>query len=85
MVTLDLLEKIFQNLEMTLTQPEATAKAHLFLKCLKDNHISVGEDYWIQISKEWDLNVYDKHNMSLYPVTWSLGEAITNTACSTDI
>lgn len=63
-MNLELLEKIFQNLEMTLTQKEAEEKAILFMNTalghLDTDMVSDNfEDYWLQISREWDLNVYD--------------------------
>jgi len=64
-MNLQLLEKIFQNLEMTLTLDEAKEKATLFKICADNIYADFSNDYWIQISSEWDLNIYDG-DMTLY-------------------
>jgi len=56
-MTLELLEKIFQNLEMSLTLKEAKEKGILFQEQAGKEGIDLGDDYWIQIAKEWDLNI----------------------------
>lgn len=56
-ITLDLLEKIFENTRTKLTLDEVTDKAYLFLKCSKNIKADLQDDYWIELSKEWDLNI----------------------------
>ena len=56
---LDLLEKVFTDVETLFYEEEVKEIAFLFLKCAKDNNTELGEDYWIQLGKEWDLNIYD--------------------------
>lgn len=56
-MTLDLLEKIFTDIHTKLTINEVTDKAYLFLKCAKNIKADLQDDYWIELSKEWDLNI----------------------------
>lgn len=67
---LDLLERIFQDLETLFYLDEAKEKAKLFYKCATDIHANLQSDYWIQIGKEWDLNISSfegKTYLTLYP------------------
>lgn len=75
-MTLELLEKIFLNTKMHLTLEEATEKGRLFFDCAL-THFTVKvlqenfEDYWLQLSKEWDLNICegeDDYQLCLYRV-----------------
>ena len=79
---LSLLEKIFQNIETHLDLAEAKQKAKLFLQCVVVfawEEFYPQEDYWIQISKEWDLNVYrESEVIRLY--LYCADKSITNTA-----
>jgi hypothetical protein len=65
-----LLNKIFENLDKSYTLDEAKKKAFLFLECVPDVE-KLGGDYWIQIAKEWDLNIWWEDctsiEMTLYP------------------
>ena len=76
---LELLERIYQDFEGSYTLHDAKEKARLFYKnVLQDVERSELEDIWVQISKEWDLNVWDADvlgdgvhqgvQMTLYPV-----------------
>jgi len=68
-----LLSRIFENTEQSWSLEDVTEKAHLFLDCVKDNIEDLGGDYWIQLSREWDLNIWWEDGdetsveMSLYP------------------
>jgi len=65
------LEKIFQNLDEDLTFKEVVLKASLFWELGKQLDIVLEEDYWIQLAKNWDLNIWvedDGVHRCLYPV-----------------
>jgi hypothetical protein len=59
-----LVHKIFEDTKKSLTFKEAKEKAFLFLKCVEDVE-DLGGDYWIQLSKEWDLNIWWEDPVSL--------------------
>jgi hypothetical protein len=65
-----LVHKIFEDTKKSLTFKEAKEKAFLFLKSVDDVE-ELGGDYWIQLSKEWGLNIWwddcTSIEMSLYP------------------
>jgi len=73
-MTLELLEKIFQNIEISLTFEEVKEKALLFYEQARSIKADFGDDYWIQLSKEWDLNITEvwhwetEHQLCLYKV-----------------
>lgn len=79
-MNLDLLERIFQDLETIYYLEEAKNIAKLFLKIVRDNHFSLQEDYWIQIGKDWDLNIVNGKELTLYPCRKAGGYFETDTS-----
>lgn len=67
-----LAHKIFEDIHKSYALEDAKEKAFLFIKSLDDIE-ELGGDYWIQISKEWDLNIWWEDStsceMTLYPCT----------------
>lgn len=69
---LDLLYKKFENVEQDLTLDEVKEKANLFLDGVEDIEELQG-DFWIQLSRNWDLNIWWEEDdstsiqMTVYP------------------
>lgn len=65
-----LAHKVFEDIHKSYDLEDAKKKAFLFVECLDDIE-ELGGDYWIQISKEWDLNIWWEDctscEMTLYP------------------
>lgn len=57
-MNLDLLERVFQDFETEFFLEEVQAIAILFLKCTKSIGANLGSDYWLQIGRGWDLNIW---------------------------
>lgn len=76
---LDLLIRIYTDINSTYTLKEVKDKARLFYKtAMQIAKRGELEDIWVQVSREWDLNVWDADKlgdgttngmqMTLYPV-----------------
>lgn len=65
-----LAHKVFEDVKTSYSFKEAKEKAFAFAKSLDDVE-ELGGDYWIQIAKEWDLNIWWEGDifckMTLYP------------------
>ncbi len=68
------MNNIFENIETPLTFEEVKEKALLFYEQAMTIKSDLGDDYWIQLSKEWDLNIVEQwhweteHQLCLYKV-----------------
>lgn len=67
-LTLDLLEKTFRDLEEDNFFIEARAKAYLFLHYVRKMGFQIDEDYWLQLGRNWNLNIINGEKMILYPI-----------------
>lgn len=79
-MTLELLTRIYQDVEGVYTFKDVKDKARFFYKtAIEIAKREEMEDVWVQISKDWDLNVWDADKLgdgvrngmqiTLYPVT----------------
>jgi len=58
-MNLALLEKVFADTETDdFLLEDAKQIALLFVNCAKSIGVDLQDDYWIQLGKNWDLNVY---------------------------
>lgn len=78
-ITLELLEKIFRDIEQDNFLMEARAKAFMFFDFVKRFNLPIGDDYWIQLGKNWDLNISNGTDLTLYPVYQKNGYFETDT------
>lgn len=56
---LSLLEKVFTDVDTEdLSLEDVKQIALLFVNCAKSIGANLQDDYWIQLGKYWDLNIY---------------------------
>lgn len=81
-MTLDLLDKTFTDIETIHTIKEAEEKGKLFFKCVQSIKGDLDDDYWLQVARGWDLNFFERGNhyyMSIYRVKDYAGSMVTDT------
>jgi hypothetical protein len=70
-----LVHKIFEDTNKSLQLEEAKQKALLFLKSVEDVE-ELGGNYWIQISKEWDLQIRWEDDTSIEMKLWKTEKGV---------
>lgn len=80
-MTLPLLERIFQDIEGTYQLASVKEKGILFFKNAKKLKTNFQDDYWIQLSREWDVNFWrgdsvGHYYMSIYRISYVDGKGL---------
>jgi hypothetical protein len=87
-MTFELLNRIFQDIESTYTLKNAREKAILFYKCARSINAEMQGDWWIQVSREWDVNFWkneEHYFMSIYRISYKEGQGmVTDTSAPVD-
>ena len=60
-ISLELLTRLFENIDRYYTFDEVKQLGLLFFKCVKENGYidNLQEDWWIQMSVNFDVNFYE--------------------------
>jgi hypothetical protein len=90
-MTLPLLERIFQDIEGTYRITEVKEKGILFFKNATKIKADLQGDYWIQLSREWDIHFWQgdavgHYYMSIYRMLYKEGHGlVTDTSAPVSV